>query len=340
SAVAKSADGQTMPILCDDAGKLRVTTAGGGGANTEYTEGDTDATITGTALMFEGAANTLVAAPGTAANGLDVDVTRIGTVTITATDLDVQSGGADLATVAAQLPDGHNVTVDNASIAVTVATVPLPTGAATSAKQLADGHNVTVDNASIAVTGTFFQGTQPVSAASLPLPSGAATSAKQLADGHGVASTLVAGVLKANSPTTEVAVLTMIDGSADTDIVTTNLGKSSAITVTGSGAITKVCLVVEGTSPFSEDGTIYFFDADPAISSNTADMTVAEAISVVAMISLTGADYNDNFATIKINCQLVFEPFHSITHVAYEQQGSTTIANQDFRLHIWYRRDS
>ncbi|KKK55213.1 hypothetical protein LCGC14_3076820, partial [marine sediment metagenome] len=105
---------------------------------------------------------------------------------------------------------------------------------------------------------------------------------------------LTAGLLHADSPTTEVAVLLMIDGSGDTDIVTTNLSKSSAITVTGSGKITKLCLVVEGTAPFSEDGTIYFFDADPAISSNTADMTVAEAITVVSMISLKGADYNDN----------------------------------------------
>lgn len=37
------------------------------------------------------------------------------------------------------------------------------TGFATAANQLPDGHNVTVDNASIAVTGTFWQATQPVS---------------------------------------------------------------------------------------------------------------------------------------------------------------------------------
>lgn len=36
---------------------------------------------------------------------------------------------------------------------------------------------------SVAVTGTFFQGTQPVSAASLPLPTGAATAAGQFAKG-------------------------------------------------------------------------------------------------------------------------------------------------------------
>ncbi len=56
------------------------------------------------------------------------------------------------------------------------------TGFATAANQLPDGHNVTVDNASIAVTGSFYQATQPVSAVSLPLPTGAATAANQQTD--------------------------------------------------------------------------------------------------------------------------------------------------------------
>lgn len=62
---------------------------------------------------------------------------------------------------------------------VSASSLPLPTGAATAANQLPDGHNVTVDNASLAVTGTFWQATQPVSAASLPLPTGASTLAEQ-----------------------------------------------------------------------------------------------------------------------------------------------------------------
>jgi len=70
----------------DASGHLQVDIAAdsvGIGGGTQYTEGDTDATITGNALLFEGAADTLIAAPGTAANGLDVDVTRVtGTVTV------------------------------------------------------------------------------------------------------------------------------------------------------------------------------------------------------------------------------------------------------------------
>lgn len=49
------------------------------------------------------------------------------------------------------------------------------TGFATSANQLPDGHNVTVDNASLAVTGTFWQATQPVSLASAPTTTVTAT---------------------------------------------------------------------------------------------------------------------------------------------------------------------
>ena len=85
-----------------------------------------------------------------------------GSITIDASALPLPTGAASEATLAAiqgaQLPDGHNVTVDNASIAITAASLPLPTGAATEATlasilsgQLADGHNVTVDNANIPI---------------------------------------------------------------------------------------------------------------------------------------------------------------------------------------------
>lgn len=54
------------------------------------------------------------------------------------------------------------------NLQVDVVASGLPSGAATAAKQLPDGHNVTVDNASLAVTGTFYPETQAVSVASLP----------------------------------------------------------------------------------------------------------------------------------------------------------------------------
>jgi len=63
--------------------------------------------------------------------------------------VDIVADGAGLATAANQLPDGHNVTVDNASIAITAAALPLPSGAATSANQLANGHDVAITGAAL-----------------------------------------------------------------------------------------------------------------------------------------------------------------------------------------------
>jgi hypothetical protein len=51
--------GDYIPLSTDSSGNLRVTSTGGGGAGTEYTEGDTDTTITGTALLWEDTSDTL-----------------------------------------------------------------------------------------------------------------------------------------------------------------------------------------------------------------------------------------------------------------------------------------
>lgn len=130
--------GESLPILgateavgvaiVDGSGN-QITSFGGG---TQYTEGDTDATITGTVAMVEGAANAIAPmtqpltdtqlraadvkitldgesvpvtnagittiAGAVSGTEMQVDVLTMPTVTVTATNLDVQSGGADLAT--------------------------------------------------------------------------------------------------------------------------------------------------------------------------------------------------------------------------------------------------
>lgn len=149
---------------------IKVAETVGGGSGTEYTEGDADASITGTAILWEDSADTL--ATVSASSPLPVD----GTVTanLSATDNAVLDAiaASTAAIEAGQLPDSHGVTVDNASIAITAASLPLPSGAATSANQQTD-----------ALTDTELRATPvPVSAASLPLPSGAATSANQQTD--------------------------------------------------------------------------------------------------------------------------------------------------------------
>lgn len=83
-ALGPSGEYDYQKLKVDASGYLYVTP--GASFLTQYTEGDTDASITGTALMMEGAGNSLVPAQGTVANGLLVDVSRVlGTVTVSGT---------------------------------------------------------------------------------------------------------------------------------------------------------------------------------------------------------------------------------------------------------------
>lgn len=66
-----TAGGIAKPILVNSDGTVNVT---GGGGGTEYTEGDTDASITGNAMMMEGAGNTLVPVQGNATDGILVNL--------------------------------------------------------------------------------------------------------------------------------------------------------------------------------------------------------------------------------------------------------------------------
>lgn len=111
-----------------------------GGGGIQYTEADTDATITGTALMWEDTADTLRVA--SAAKPLPVDLKNTsvavtgtfwqatqpvsGTVTATATDLDIRNLAkaqdevySVLRTDAGAAYDARQVTVQNSSIPVT-----------------------------------------------------------------------------------------------------------------------------------------------------------------------------------------------------------------------------
>ncbi len=97
-----------------DANGDQITTFGGG---TQYTEGDTDATITGTAIMMEVAANTLQPIQGTVADGLLVNLGTnndiSGTVTANAgtnlntSGLALETGG-NLATIVTSLGNLDN----------------------------------------------------------------------------------------------------------------------------------------------------------------------------------------------------------------------------------------
>lgn len=150
-------------LQADTDGNLKVNVAAGGTSGTQYTEGDTDVSITGTAVMWEDESDTLrsvsadkplpveiVAGAGSggtaAADDADfTDGTTSGTpamgvyeatpTTVTDGDLGIVGITEDRrtktsATVDAALPAGTNNIGD-----VDIASSVLPTGAATSAKQ-------------------------------------------------------------------------------------------------------------------------------------------------------------------------------------------------------------
>jgi hypothetical protein len=143
------------------------------GAGTQYTEGDTDATIIGTAVMWEDAANTLVAV--SAGKPLPVEVTD-ASVAVTGTFWQATQPVSIAGTVTV---DGSGVT-QPVSGTFWQATQPVSIAAA------------------VAVTGTFWQATQPVSIA------GTVT-----VDGSGVTQP-VSGTVTANLSATDNAVLDAI----------------------------------------------------------------------------------------------------------------------------------
>lgn len=88
---------------------------------------------------------------------------------------------AQLAAIISALGGTLDVSVQNGSIAITAASLPLPTGAATAANQQTDA----LTDAELRATPVPVDGsgaTQPVSAVTLPLPTGAATAANQQTD--------------------------------------------------------------------------------------------------------------------------------------------------------------
>ena len=242
----------------------------------------------------------------------------------------VSSAKVDLQKINGSVTDKNSGNKSNGSQRIVVATDDVNLSAiktavelnATATNQLADGHNVTVDNANGGSAVHIQDGGNTITV-----------------DGT-VTTNDAAGFLHGNSPTTLVDTFVLFDGSGETQIATTNLGASKAITITGSGTITKICVIVSLGTPFAEDMSIIFFDTDPSITIEDASLTLAQAQNAQVIISLSGSDFRDNFATVKLNCQATEERFSAITHVVFASEGATTYDDEDIEIRLWYRRDS
>jgi hypothetical protein len=150
-------DTPQLPAALGGAGgvKVEVVAGGGGGGGTEYTEGDTDATITGQAMLWEDAADTLrtvsAAKPlpvGDGGGSLTVD----GSVAVSSSAL--PAGAATEATVAA----------------IKTGTDKIPASPATDRATAAAPASVRLSDGAAFYKGTTPADTQPVSiAAAVPV---------------------------------------------------------------------------------------------------------------------------------------------------------------------------
>jgi hypothetical protein len=286
-----------------------VDTFGGG---TQYTEGDTDATITGTAMLMEGAANTLLTVPGTTADGLLVnlggnnDVTVTGSVAVTNAALGVVGGGVEATalrvTVASDSTgvlsvddNGGSITVDgtvavtNAALGVvgsgTEATAMRVTIATDSTGVLSvddNGGSITVDG-TVAVSGSV--DTELSAAAAL-------------ADNT------------ANPTVTSVGAFPhWYDGATwdraagnSTDGLKVNLGADNDVTVTGSVAVTNAALgVVGGGVEATALRVTIASDSTGVVSvdDNGGSITVDGTVSITGAVDTelpAAASLTDNFA--------------------------------------------
>ena len=131
------------------------------GGGTEYTEGDTDTTIAGTAMLMEGASSTLLPVQGTVADGLLVNLGTNNDVVVSATNLDIRDlSSTDVVTVtggAGQTAD-VKVTLDSESVAVTNAGITTIAGAVAGTEMQVDVitmPTITVNAHAVTNAGTF-----------------------------------------------------------------------------------------------------------------------------------------------------------------------------------------
>ena len=124
---------------------------------------------------------------------------------------------------------------------------------------------------------------------------------------------------------------------------------SVAVTLSGMGQMVKVCLVAtedDSGAVFTPAGDLMVFDADPAIATDDADITNAERLTVLAVMTFLGADWQSD-ANGAINCQAVTEVYHTpslfvVWHSATGETQWNSAAGDDEQLevNIWYRRDT
>ena len=292
-----------------------------GGGGVQYTEGDTDATITGTALMFE--SNTTTSGVSVVSNSAPLPISDAGGVlTVDGTVAVTQSGTWDEVGIN---DSGNSITVDNPQLSVvgggTEATAMRVTIANDSTGVVSvddNGGALTVDG-TVAATQSGAWNITDISG-TVSLPTGASTAAKQPAlgiagtassdvitvqgiasmtpltvDGSGVTQP-VSGTVTANLSATDNAVLDSIDAAVN-GTLTVDLGLNNDVTLatlpdTVGGDLAAINASTDGIETLL--GTI---DADTSALAGAVAGTEVQ-VDVLTSALPTGASTAANQATI------------------------------------------
>lgn len=255
-----------LTVAIMDGSGDQITSFGGG---TQYTEGDTDATITGTAVMWEDAANTLVVASSAKPLPVSASIDTTGLAT-SATDASTASIDTKTPALGQALAAASTPVVLTAAQVTTLTPPAAITGFATESTLSTLNGKVTAVN------------TGAVVVSSSALPSGAATAAKQPA--LGTAGTASADVLTVQGVASMTAL--KVDGSGVTQPVSGTFYQATqpvSLASVPSHAVTNAgTFAVQAAEA---DGANVTLGAKADAKSTATDTTAVSAMSVLKQIS-------------------------------------------------------
>jgi hypothetical protein len=308
-----------QPVSFNSAQHVIVDSGASGG--TQYADGATQATPTGTVALGKDPSNVLKSLPLTAGGALKVDNSAV-TQPISAVSLPLPTGAALDATLTGgtqqtKITDGTNIaTVKAASTAaiatdkaVVVAVSPNNTIAATQSGTWTVQPGNTANTTAWKVDGSAV--TQPVSATSLPLPTGASTSALQsethgtVTPGTAATKSDLAGAIAqvstvpAATDGQQVAIQTDSAGSLRISPYG-NTGAAKVVTVTGAGNTTISTGPASGKKWYVYGGVVKV----------VTNATVANRVPNVNMQDASGNPTTSNYASVATTASLTrFYPF-------------------------------
>jgi len=240
--------------------------------------------------LVDGTIDGTDAIQGTAANGLEVDVTRVqGTVTVDGSGVTQPVSGTITANLsatdnavldsiaAAQLPDGHNVTVDNASIAVTNAGLT-ELAAAINTNQL----DVNIATDSVGIGG----GTEYTEDAAAPANPVGKAGLMERDDALG-GITPIEGDWSHQFCNANGALWTAVDGT---------------VTVDGSGVTQPVSGTVTANLGATDNAVLDQIEVNTSYGDNTGNGTAAGALRVTVASDTTGVlSVDDNGGSLTVD---------------------------------------